>query len=220
MKNSHGNGGLLVMRALAAASLLAGILLIIGYAPTMMADGDVLGEDFRIFFIHVPAAWVCFLALFVSFIASIAVLITRNSKWDILAAATAEVGWVLATVVITTGPIWAKAAWGTYWTWEPRLTSFLVLWLLYLGYIILRGAIDDPEKRARFSAVLSIIAFLDVPIIFFAIRLWGAIGHPVPNLGFFRDGPIRTALLTGIACYLIIGTYLVWKRCEVESNEV
>jgi heme exporter protein C len=220
MSDSHASGGLYAMRAVTTAALLGSIFLYLGYAPPMVADGQPLGEAFRIFYIHVPAAWVCFLALFVSFVSAIAVLVTRSRKWDILSVATAEVGWILATIVITTGPIWAKAAWGTYWTWEPRLTSFLVLWLLYLGYIILRGAIDDPEKRARFSAVLSIIAFLDVPIIFFAIKLWGAIGHPVPNLGFFRDPPIRNTLLGSIACYLIVTAYLVWKRCEVEAREV
>ncbi|MEK8023088.1 MAG: cytochrome c biogenesis protein CcsA [Candidatus Hydrogenedentota bacterium] len=203
-----------------AAVMLAGVFLFLEYAPPMAGpDGEYLGEAFRIFYFHVPAAWVSFLMLFASFVASIGYLATRSARWDRWAAATAEVGWVYATIVITTGPIWARAAWGTYWTWEPRLTSFLVLWLMYLGYILLRSSIDDPERRARFAAVLSIIAFLDVPIVFFSVKIWGAIGHPVPNIGFFRDPVIRTTFLANVFAFLLAAVHLAAKRARLECHE-
>lgn len=185
----------------------------LGYAPPMMGpDGTPLGEAFRIFYFHVPAAWMSFLFLFVSFVSSLMFLARRRLVDDARAAAAAEVGWVFASIVITTGPIWGRAAWGSYWTWEPRLTSFLVLWLMYLGYLIMRAAIDDPERRARYAAVLSVIAFLDVPIVFFAIKLWGAIGHPTSGGGFFQDHAIRNSVFANTTAFLILGTYFLRKR--------
>ena len=203
----------LIGRHVAAASLLAGIFMSLGYAPPMAGpDGTPLGDAFRIFYFHVPAAWISFLCLFVSFVAACGYLRNRSPRWDALSAATAEAGWIFASIVITTGPIWGRAAWGSYWTWEPRLTSFLVLWLMYLGYLFLRTAIDDPEKRARYSAVLSIVAFLDVPVVFFSIKIWGAIGHPTSGGGFFSDPAIRNTVFANTAAFLILAFYFARKR--------
>lgn len=209
-----------ILGKISAALLLAGVFMFMGYAPPMAdSEGQYLGEAFRIFYFHVPSAWVCFVALFVSFVLSIAYLINRKPGCDRYAAACAEVGWVLATIVITTGPIWARAAWGRYWTGEPRLMSFLILWLLYLGYIVLRGSIEDRERRARYCAVLSILGFLDVPIIFFAIKIWGQLSHPMPNIGFFRDPNIFIPLLVNIAAILVTAFYLVMKRALAEKHD-
>lgn len=218
--NGNGNGGMTRAReAGVAAMLLGGIFLFLEYAPPMAGpDGEYLGEAFRIFYFHVPAAWVSFVMLFASFVASIVYLATRSPRWDRGAAACAEVGWIYATIVITTGPIWARAAWGTYWTWEPRLTSFLILWLMYLGYILLRSSIDDPERRARFAAVLAIVAFLDVPIVFFSVKIWGAIGHPVPNIGFFRDPVIRNTFVFNIIAFQAAAIHLASKRAVIEEK--
>lgn len=208
-----------VLRAATAVSLVIGIFMFLSYAPPMAGpDGESLGEAFRIFYFHVPSAWVSFLALFLSFVASAVYLVKRTRRWDRIAAASTEVGWVFATIVIITGPLWAKAAWGAYWTWEPRLTSFLVLWLLYLSYLFLRLSIEDPSRRSRYCAILSIVAFLDVPLIFYSIKLWGSIGHPPPNYGFFRDPVIRTAVLTNTAAFTLTMIYLIRKRMEVDVD--
>jgi heme exporter protein C len=206
-------------RAITAFLLLAGVFFTLGVAPPMAGpDGVYLGEAFRIFYFHVPAAWCSFLSLFVSFVASIGYLWKRTPGWDAVAVAGAEVGWVLAGIVITTGPIWGKAAWGAWWIWEPRLTSFLVLWLLYLGYLVLRKAIEEPDRRARYAAILSIIAFLDVPIIYFSIRLWGSIGHPAPGGGFLQDPVIRTVLLANVAAFMTATGYFIARRAALELH--
>lgn len=206
-------------RFLAPIAALVGIYAFLGYAPDMMGpDGRPLGAAFRIFYMHVPAAWIAFLAFFVSFVASAGYLITRKNRCDTLAVSSAEVGWVFSTIVITTGPIWAKAAWGTYWTWEPRLTSFLVLWLMYLGYLVLRGSMDPGDRRARYCAMLGILAFLDIPIVFLSIKLWGAIGHPPSGGGFFRDPGIRNAVIANTVAFVIIAWHLIRRREEVERH--
>lgn len=207
-----------VFRAIAAAMLLAGVFLALKYAPPIAGpDGEYLGEAFRIVYFHVPSAWISFLMFFLSFAASIAYLVKRNERVDHYAAAFAEVGLVFATIVITTGPIWARAAWGTFWTWEPRLTSFLVLWLMYLGYAILRRTIAEKGVRARTSAVLSIVAFLDVPIVFFAIHLWGSVSHPKPGPDFFGDPAIRLTVQVNLAALLVTAGYFAAKRARIND---
>lgn len=209
----------LVLQRLLATAMVFGTFMALSYAPPMMApDGTSLGEAFRIFYFHVPAAWTASLLFFISCIASIGYLVSRKPGWDFAGSACAEVGWIMSTIVLTTGPIWGRAAWGHFWTWEPRLTSFLVLWLMYGGYLVLRHSIDEPEKRARYSSVLSIISFFNVPIIFLAIRMWGSIGHPKSSSGFFQDPGIRNALITNVLVYLIAAVYLVRRKIEVEQR--
>lgn len=203
-----------ILRAVSYLGLFAGVFLFLAYAPPMAGpEGEYLGESFRIFYFHVPSAWISFLLFFGSFASSITYLATRSERWDRLANACTEVGWIFATIVLITGPIWARAAWGVWWNWEPRLTSFLVLWLLYLGYLVLRRTIDDREKSARVSAALSIIAFLDVPIIIFAIHIWGSVGHPTPSGEFFKDPAIRFTIQANFAALALMAAYLTTKRC-------
>ncbi len=130
------------------------------------------------FYIHLPFAWWSFISFFVCFIASILYLIKRKKNYDILAGAAAEVGVVLISLTLLTGMLWGRAAWNTWWTWDPRLTTTLILWFLYIGYLILRTAPMGKDRRATVSAGLGIIAFLDVPLVFFSVRLWRS-GHPV-----------------------------------------
>jgi heme exporter protein C len=191
------------------------------YAPTERTMGDIQ----RIFYIHVPSAWTAFLAFFVVFIASIAYLITKNRKWDRIAVATAEIGIVFCTVILTTGPIWAKPVWGIWWTWDARLTSSLILWLLYLSYLLLRDFLDDPDRRATLSAVFGIFAFIDVPIVYFSIRLWRT-QHPQPVLMGGDDSGLDPAMfqvlmfswLTLTVLFILLGVLRV--RLERYRDEV
>ncbi|GIU98787.1 MAG: hypothetical protein KatS3mg014_0403 [Actinomycetota bacterium] len=152
---------------LAAISLTVLLAMAFWYAPEDANQGPVQ----RIFYIHVPSAWIGFLAFAVVFVASIAFLATGARRFDELAASSAEVGIVFTTAVLITGPLWGRPIWGIYWTWDPRLTSFLMLWLIYLSYLVLRGYVPEPIRRARFSAVLGIVGFLDVPIVYLSARV-------------------------------------------------
>ncbi len=148
------------------------------YAPTERTMGDVQ----RIFYFHVPSAWVSFLAFFVVCVASIAFLRTGKAHWDRLAACSAELGVLFITLVLLTGPLWAKPVWNVYWTWDARLTTSLVLWLIYIAYLMVRNYTTDPERGAKFAAVFGIIGFLDVPIVYMSIRWWRTL-HPAPVMG-------------------------------------
>jgi len=137
----------------------------------------VMGIVQKIFYFHVAAAWVGFLAFFIVFFSSIRYLLSFNDKWDWLSAASAEIGFVFMTIVLLTGSIWGRAFWGHWWTWDPRLTTSLILWFIYAAYLLLRSGITQQERKARYSAVLGIIGFIDVPIVWFSVRWWRTV-HP------------------------------------------
>src|SRR5215471_16858485 len=137
-----------------------------------------MGVVQRIFYFHVPSAWVAFLAFFVVFVASIFYLATRRLVWDSVAHAAAELGVLFCGIVLFTGPIWARPAWGTWWTWEARLTTTLVLELVFIAYLVLRSQAESREQAARLSAVVGIVGFLDVPIIYYSVQIWRG-HHPI-----------------------------------------
>jgi heme exporter protein C len=139
------------------------------------------GAAQKILYIHAPAAWVAFLAFGLVAIVSILYLWLRDPKFDYVAESSAEVGLVFTTVVLLTGPLWGKPIWGTYWTWDARLTLTLFLWFIYVGYVVLRGAIDDRDMRARYSAVLGIFGAALIPFIHLSVYLFRTL-HPMPVL--------------------------------------
>lgn len=158
---------------LTLALMLASLAMVFLYAP----QEQVMGEVQRIFYFHVASAWIGMLAFLVVAGASLARLLRRTPGPDRMAGAAAEIGVLFTTVVLLTGPLWAKAAWGAWWTWDPRLTSALAMWLLYTAYLALRSSLPPGERRERFCAVYALVAFLDVPVVFFSIRWWRTI-HP------------------------------------------
>src|SRR5882724_2252759 len=137
-------------------------------APTERTMGPIQ----RIFYLHVSSAWTGLTAFFLTFLANIMYVYKRESRWDWLGTSSAEVGVVFTTVVLVTGPIWAHPVWGIWWTWDARLTSTFVLWLLYISYLLLRTLVEEPDRRALFSALFGIFAFIDVPLVFGSIRWW------------------------------------------------
>jgi heme exporter protein C len=192
---------------------------VFAYFAFFFAPEDALqGAMQRIFYIHVPSAWICFLAFGVTFASSIHYLSKRDMRADALAAASAQIGTLFTTVVLVTGMMWGHAIWGVYWTWEPRLTSFLVLWLLYLAYNAVRAYVPDPARRARFSAVLGIIAFIDVPIIYLSVNWWRTL-HPqqviITSGGPHMPAPMVIALLVGLTTFTLVYAYLVRLRLQV-----
>ena len=158
----------------ALALYLVGLYLALIWAPVERT----LGESYRVFYLHVPAAWVAYLALGLSLIGSIAYLRTRNTKFDLLAEVTAALGVMFASLVLILGSIWANVAWGTYWNWDPRETTTLVLWISYAGYLALRSSIENVGKRAVIPAIYNIFAFSTVPLSYISVVWWQTL-HPV-----------------------------------------
>ena len=172
------------------------------YAPVAKS----LGPNQKIFYFHVASAWISFFAFFVTFCASIAYLIKDDFRFDDIAESSAEIGLLFCTIVLTTGPVWGKAAWGAWWTWDPRLTTTAILWFIYVGYIMLRKFIDEDSKRARFAAAVGIIGFIDVPIVFFSIRIWKNTIHP--NVVQKGGGGLHPMMLHAMFFALLIFTLL------------
>jgi len=160
----------------------AAILLVIAaaYASFYVAPEErTMGVLQRIFYFHAASAWAGMDAFVICFLCDLLYVWKRKEKYDWLAVSSAEVGLVFTTVVLITGPIWAKPAWGIWWTWDARLTSTFVLWLLYVSYLLLRTLIEEPNRRALLSSLFGIFAFIDVPLVFGAIRWWRT-QHPAP----------------------------------------
>jgi heme exporter protein C len=138
-----------------------------------------MGPIQRIFYFHAASAWAGMTAFFVCFFCNLLYVWRRDQKWDGLGVSAAEVGLAFTTIVLITGPIWAHPVWGIWWTWDWRLTSTFVMWLLYISYLLLRTLIEEPDRRALLSALFGIFAFLDVPLVYFSIRWWRT-QHPQP----------------------------------------
>ncbi|MCA1743464.1 MAG: cytochrome c biogenesis protein CcsA [Desulfonatronovibrio sp.] len=161
------------MSAAGAAGLIIAQYFIWVYAPVEATMGLMQ----KIFYIHLPMAWWGLICFFAVFCASILFLITRKPVMDRLAQASVELGLIYSTLALVTGSIWAKSAWNTWWTWDPRLSTALIMWFIYSGYLVLRQAIENPVKMRFMAAVLGIIAFLNVPLVFLSARMWRSI-HP------------------------------------------
>lgn len=176
--------------------------LVFGYAPVEANMGLVQ----KIFYLHLPLAWWALCSFFVVFVASVAYLARRRPVWDRLAQAAAEVGTLLCGLALVSGMFWARRSWGVWWTWDPRLTTTLVAWFVYLAYLVLRGLDLPAGRRAVVSAVVGVAAFLDVPLVFVSARLWRSI-HP--SVFAAQGGGLEPEMrLTAIACVLCFG--LLW----------
>ena len=176
-----------------------------------------MGDLQRIFYFHVPAAITGLTAFAVNFAASLMVLFRRERRWDNLAVSAAEIGVLFMSIVLVTGPIWAKPVWFVWWTWSPRLTTSLVLCLLYAAYLLVRNYIEDTERRALVSAVFGVIAFADAPLVWFSIRWWRDI-HPSPMLETGGLSPsMRPALWVCWAAFQLLMIYLLRRRYCLES---
>jgi heme exporter protein C len=203
---------------LAALGITIGLVLGFGVAPTEVTQGNVQ----RIMYLHPPLAWVAYLAFFVVFVASIAYLARRTDAADRIAHASAEVGVVFTGLAIATGSIWGKPTWGTWWTWDARLTSVAILFVMYLGYLLLRGTIEDREKAARYCAVLGIVAAIDLPLVHFSVYWWRTLHQP-PSLikpgGFTGSRAILLPLLVNLVAFTLLYAYFVAKRVRLLAAE-
>ena len=195
-------------------AMLGALYLIFLWVPTEKAQGIVQ----RIFYVHVPSAWTAFLGFAIVAVASGLFLYTGRAKYDRVARAAAEIGMVFCTLVLLTGPLWARPIWGAWWTWDPRLTMTVILWTIYAAYLLLRSFGGADEAIARYAAVLGIVGFLDVPLIRVAVVLWRGI-HPTvmqapPGEGGL-DPAMRFTLYVSAICFLLFFTWLMIVRSRM-----
>jgi heme exporter protein C len=201
--------------------LIAALVILAGYAGLFVApDERTMHEIQRIFYFHVPSWSASFSAFFITFVSSIAFLASRRDRWDWLAVSAAEVGVMACTIGLITGPLWAKPVWGVWWTWDMRLTTTFILWLLYISYLLLRQLVEEPGRRATLSAVFGIFAFLDVPLVYMSNRLWRT-QHPSPvmfgsaNSGLDPTmGKVLGFCIVSILCLMVL---VLVDRYRLES---
>lgn len=184
------------------------------YAP----NESIMGPIQRIFYFHMGTVWVATVAFTVVFIASIQYLRKRSRWWDILAYCSAEIGVLFITLTIITGSIWAKPVWGTWWTWDPQLTTTFILWILYIAYLILRSVAGNDSSKAKFAAVFAIIAYIDLPLVYISARLMRGISPVVFGSGGGGiDSKMMVALLFAIFAFTFIYIILLIHRMEFEK---
>jgi heme exporter protein C len=199
------------------------ILLVIAaaYASFFVAPTErTMGLIQRIFYFHAATAWAGEMTFFVCFVANLLYIWRREQKYDWLGVTCAEVGLACITVVLITGPIWAHPVWGIWWTWDARLTSTFVLWLLYISYLLLRSLVEEPERRALLSALFGVFAFLDVPLVFFSIRWWRT-QHPAPVImggsGSYLDPTMSKVFFFNVLAMHVFVAFLIVERYILEK---
>ena len=206
----------LIHAAIAAALSTINIYIVLSLEPPNLAQG-IFGN---IFYIHVPVAWTAFLLYLCVMISGILFLKKKNKVWDRRGLAFAEVGTIFMFLVLTTGPILAKPAWGIFWPWEPRLTTSLILFLIFLGYFMLREFGGNPEQVSRYAAVVGILAFLDVPLIFLSVKFWlpEMQSHPQVGQYFNSANPLPTYLLIfSFLSLLVVSSLMIRLRTNILS---
>ncbi len=211
-------------RLLTWLDILSGLMILIAaglvffYAPVE----QLMGQVQKVFYFHVATAWVGMLGFMAAGVAGVQYLRTENEKWDIAGLGSVEISLVFFMVAIIMGSIWARPIWNTWWTWDPRLTTAAIVELIYAAYLLLRSGLDDPGKRARFSAIYAIFGFFSVPITFISIRIVRTI-HPVviggaeaaSQGGFNMGAPMKTAFFFSLAAFSVFFVDLLWHRIRL-----
>jgi heme exporter protein C len=196
----------LILGALSFVGMMVSLWMIFLYAPT----DAIQGPPQRIFYFHVPMAWIGMLAFVVMAIAGVVYLIRKDERWDWAARASAEAGAVFLTLAIILGSIWGKATWGTWWTWDPKLTTCLILWFMYIGYIMLRSYMGRTPESARAGAVVALIGVIDVPIIYEATNWWRTL-HPAAQVGVPGALPasVTLTLMVSLVTFTLLYSFLM-----------
>lgn len=200
--------------ALALALLAIGLYLGLVVAPPDFQMGDVQ----RIFYIHLPSWFAVALAYLTSFVMSILYLIKRKPSFDNWALAGAEVGVVFNITGLITGSLWGRPTWGVYWTWDPRLTTTAIMLVTFAGYLVLRGFLEEPETRARVSALVAIVGFLNVPIVYYSVRWWRTLHQPQSSPETIDSSMVTPMRVMGFA-FLFLAYYLMSRRSALAEAE-
>jgi heme exporter protein C len=195
---------------------LVSIYLTFLYAP----PEATLGDAYRVFYFHVPSAWVSYLAFGVTLLGSIMFLVKKSYKWDMVAEASSKLGLIFCSVALLSGSIWANLTWGSYWTWDPRETTTLILLLTYIAYLSFRMAIDDREKKARLSSVLGVLGFITVPLSYVSVQLMtlhpGG-GAPLSKLNL--TSPMMMTLMVALLGVTLIYLSLLKRTYDLMKME-
>tara|TARA_A100001037_G_C14981047_1_gene558086 strand:- start:69 stop:743 length:675 start_codon:yes stop_codon:yes gene_type:complete len=198
--------------------MLVNMYLIFMWVPTEQN----LGISQRIFYVHVPVAWVGMVAIFVVAIGSVLHLITRNDRWDAIAYSAAEIGLIFGTLMLVTGALWAKPAWGVWWQWDPKLTTALILWFIYVGYLMVRAYAPSGSQGRRYASVVALIGAIDAPIIYMA-SVWWRTAHPDLNIGPLAESSLDTNMLMvwlySTVAFTVFYVYLLIERISMRKAE-
>ncbi len=209
-----------VLGTASLALLVVGAYLGLVWSPPDVQQGNAM----RIMYVHVPAAWVAYLAFFVVMVASGMYLWKRNLKWDRLAGSAAELGVLLTALTLTVGSVWAKPIWGVWWTWDPRVTTTAILFVIYAGYLMLRTLQVDPLARARQAAVVGIVGFIDIPIVHMSVLWWRSI-HQAPTVlqPGLQDPPLddrmEISLFVNLLAFTVLFVFLLGQRMRLARME-
>lgn len=211
-------GRLLGLTAL--GSMAIGAYLGLVWSPPDVDQGNAM----RILYMHVPTIWTAYLAYFLVLVASVLYLWKRDLKWDRLAGSAAELGVLLTALTLAVGSVWAKPVWGVWWTWDPRLTTTAILFVIYAGYLMLRTLAVDPRSRAKQSAVVGIIGFIDIPIVHMSVLWWRSLHQAPtilqPNLGNAPLDPrMEVALFVNLFAFTVLFVFLLGQRLKLAKLE-
>lgn len=200
---------------LAIALIAVGSVLGLVVLPADALQGEVQ----RLLYVHVPVAWVMMLAFFVVFLMSILYLVQRRLKWDLLAVSAAELGVVAAVLTLILGTLWGRPTWGIWWAWDPRITTTALLVPIYTGYLVVRSMTEDPDRRARWAAVIGLIAFVQVPIVYLSVFWWRSLHQP-PSSPQSMWSAYGLVMLLGFVAYALAFAYLWLRRYRLAATEL
>jgi heme exporter protein C len=200
-----------ILGGLSLVGMMISIWMIFLYAPTDLVEG----QPQRIFYIHVPMAWIGMLAFGILTVAGIGFLITKNERWDWAARASAEIGTIFITLALIVGSIWGRTTWGTWWTWDPKLTATLILWFMYVAYLMLRSYMGRTTASGYAGAVLSIVGVIDVPIIYLSVQWWRGL-HPTPVTDTLPAAMLLT-LMVSLASFTLLYCFLMTQIYQLEK---
>ncbi len=203
--------GTWILGALSCVGVMLSIWMIFVYAPT----DSVQGPPQRIFYVHVPLAWIGMLSFGVMTLAGIGFILTRKEQWDWIARAAAEIGTVFTTLMLITGMVWGKTTWGTWWTWDPKLTATAIFWFMYVAYLMLRSYMGRTPASAYSGAVLSIVGVIDVPIIYLSVQWWRGL-HPTPVTSTLPL-PMLWTLLVALTSFTLLYCFFMTQVYQVEK---
>ena len=205
----------LILGVLSFVGMMISIGMIFFYAPTDAIEGPPQ----RIFYFHVPIAWIGMLAFVVMTIGGIGYIVSKNERWDWMARASAEVGTVFITLALITGSIWARTTWGTWWTWDPKLTATLILWFMFIGYLMLRSYMGRSSSSAYAGAVLAIVGVFDVPIIYLSVQWWRG-QHPTAEVGVPQAAlppEVVLTLMISLITFTLLYSFLMVQLFQLEK---
>lgn len=200
---------------LAIALIAVGSVLGLAVLPADALQGEVQ----RLLYVHVPVAWVMMLAFFVVFLMSILYLVQRRLKWDLLAVSAAELGVLAAVLTLILGTLWGRPTWGIWWAWDPRITTTALLVPIYTGYLVVRSMAEDPDRRARWAAVIGLIAFVQVPIVYLSVFWWRSLHQP-PSSPQSMWSAYGLVMLLGFVAYTLAFAYLWLRRYRLAATEL